>query len=61
LFDTYKPVPLLLKRLKPEDVARLAPLGFSHCTMLGRYYFELSEEIRGGQLRPLRNPANIED
>jgi len=47
--------------VKAEDVARLAPLGFSHCTMLGRYYFELSAAVQGGQLRPLRNPERAED
>lgn len=47
--------------VKAEDVARLSPLGFAHCAMLGRYYFELSEAAHGGKLRPLRNPESPED
>lgn len=47
--------------VKDEDVARLAPLGFAHCNMLGRYYFELSETAKGGKLRPLRNPDSTDD
>ena len=46
--------------IKPEDVARLSPLGFEHCNMLGRYQFSLPEFIGQGQLRPLRNPADPE-
>ncbi len=44
-----------------EDIARLFPLGFAHCNMLGRYQFELPEEVRQGKLRPLRNPLGTED
>ena len=40
-----------------EDVARLSPLGSEHVGMLGRYHFELSEPIAGGELRPLQDPA----
>lgn len=38
------------------DVARLSSLGFDHLRMLGRYNFSLPENIRNGQLRPLRRP-----
>jgi|GEM_PF-6861376 len=39
------------------DVARLSPLGFDHLRMLGRYNFSLPDDIRDGQLRPLRRPT----
>ena len=42
--------------VKPEDVARLSPLGFGHFNFLGRYSFNLSEPIAKGNLRPLINP-----
>ena len=47
--------------IKPEDVARLSPLGFEHCNLLGRYHFSVPEYIQQGQLRPLRNPADLND
>lgn len=43
---------------KPEDVARLSPLGFTHVNMLGRYAFSLPEMVARGELRPLRDPQN---
>jgi len=47
--------------VKPEDVARLSPLGFEHRNLLGRYHFSVPEYIQQGQLRPLRNPADPND
>ena len=47
--------------VRPEDVARLSPLGFEHINMLGRYAFILPDQIARGALRPLRNPANASD
>ena len=47
--------------VRPEDVARLSPLGFDHINMLGRYAFILPDQIARGELRPLRDPRNIED
>ena len=44
--------------VKPEDVARLWPLGHRHFNFLGRYSFNQSAP-RDGQLRPLRDPNNI--
>ncbi|CAO5185801.1 transposase [Frankia sp. AiPs1] len=38
------------------DITRLSPLGFDHLRMLGRYNFSLPDDIRDGQLRPLRTP-----
>ena len=43
--------------IRPEDVARLSPLGFEHVNLLGRYAFSLPESVIRGELRPLRNPA----
>jgi len=42
--------------VRPEDVARLSPLGFKHINMLGRYAFTLPDMVARGELRPLRNP-----
>lgn len=41
---------------KPEDIARLSPLLHHHINVLGRYQFELSDALKGGNLRPLRDP-----
>jgi TnpA family transposase len=46
--------------VRPEDVARLSPLGFRHVNMLGRYAFSLPEFIARGELRPLRDPQNAD-
>jgi hypothetical protein len=43
---------------KPEDVARLSPLGHKHINMLGRYTFTLPDMVARGELRPLRDPHN---
>ena len=42
--------------VRPEDVARLSPLGHKHVNMLGRYAFTLPEAVARGELRPLRDP-----
>lgn len=42
-----------------EDVARLSPLGNAHINMLGHYFFELPQEIQKGEMRPLRNLAEV--
>ena len=34
--------------VKPEDVARLSPLGYSHVNMLGRYAFTLPDFVARG-------------
>ena len=46
--------------VKPEDMARLSPLGSKHFNVLGRYHFELSDAVRRGELRPLRDPNDFE-
>jgi hypothetical protein len=47
--------------VKPEDVARLSPLGHEHINVLGRYSFALAEGIAQGELRPLRHPDEGDD
>jgi TnpA family transposase len=47
--------------VRAEDVARLSPLGFDHINMLGRYAFILPDLVARGELRPLRNPAIVDD
>ena len=44
--------------VRPEDVARLSPLGMKHINMLGRYAFTLPDTVARGELRPLRDPKN---
>ncbi len=44
---------------KSEDVARLSPLVFEHINLLGRYAFSVPEAVTRGELRPLRNPAEV--
>jgi TnpA family transposase len=46
--------------IKPEDLARLSPLGYRHINMLGRYSFALPEAIGRGELRSLREPSSGE-
>ena len=43
-----------------EDVARLSPLGHDHINMLGRYSFAVPESVTRGELRPLRNPTDVD-
>jgi hypothetical protein len=47
--------------VKPEDVARLSPLGHEHINVLGRYSFALAEGIAQGELRPLRHSDDGDD
>jgi TnpA family transposase len=46
--------------VRDEDIARLSPLGYKHIHMHGRYHFRLSKRVRGGRLRPLRDPSILE-
>ena len=43
------------------DLARVSPLSHSHINVLGRYSFELDESLAGVGLRPLRDPAEIDE
>jgi hypothetical protein len=45
--------------VKSEDVARLSPLVLEHINLLGRYAFSVPEAVTRGELRPLRNPADV--
>ena len=47
--------------VRPEDIARLSPLGFQHVNMLGRYSFNLPESLARGELCPLRDPNDPEE
>jgi len=47
--------------VRPENVARLSPLGFDHFNMLGRYAFTLPDGIARSELRPLRDPCHTAD
>ena len=44
------------------DVWRLSPLVHKHLNFLGRYHFSLPGDVRGGELRELRDPnAGLEE
>ena len=45
----------------PDDVARLSPMGHGHINLLGRYQFAVPEPVLRGELRPLRDPAEVEE
>jgi len=44
--------------IRDEDVARLSPLIHDHIHMPGRYSFFMPEEVKKGELWPLRDPAS---
>ena len=44
--------------VRPEDEARLSPLGHEHINLLERYSFAVPESVARGEFRPLRNPAD---
>jgi len=47
--------------VRDEDVSRLSPLMHEHINMLGRYSFFVPEAVANGELRPLRDPAGIDN
>lgn len=47
--------------LKEEDEARLSPLSHKHVNMLGHYSFTLAEQVLNGQLRPLKQPPELDE
>ncbi|OMH27556.1 Tn3 family transposase [Motiliproteus sp. MSK22-1] len=47
--------------VKEEDEARLSPLGYKHVNMLGHYSFTLAEQVMNGQLRPLKQPSELDE
>ncbi len=46
---------------KEEDEARLSPLSHKHVNMLGHYSFTLAEQVLNGQLRPLKQPSDLDE
>lgn len=47
--------------VKVEDEARLSPLSHKHVNMLGHYSFTLTEQVLNGQLRPLKQPPELDE
>lgn len=47
--------------IREEDVERLSPLRSEHVHLLGRYHFSLAENVKQGELRPLRDRQEPED
>src|ERR1043165_5787580 len=47
--------------VRPEDIERIWPLGFQHINMLGRYSFDLPEQLMRGELRSLRDRSDAAD
>ena len=46
--------------VRDEDVARLSPfIHERHINLLGRYSFAVPEAVTRGELRPLRNPNEL--
>jgi TnpA family transposase len=43
-------------RINEDDVRRLSPFVRGHINLLGRYTFLVSDEVKRGELRPLRDP-----
>ena len=44
----------------PEDVARISPLKHAHINVLGRYHFEMPDDVAAGAMRPLRDPDALD-
>lgn len=47
--------------VKQDDVARISPMRHGHINVLGRYHFEMADDIAAGAMRPLRDPDAIND
>jgi TnpA family transposase len=43
------------RTVNDEDIARLSPALYEHINPYGKYAFEVSEDLRGAKLRPLRS------
>ena len=50
-----------VRDVKEEDEARLSPLSHKHVNMLGHYSFTLAEQVLNGQLRPLKQPSELDE
>jgi len=44
--------------INDEDTLRLSAFAYSHLNMLGRYSFAMPDEVKRGELRPLRDSEN---
>lgn len=44
-----------------KNIERLSPLRHEHINLLGRYHFTLAENVRQGEMRPLRDPQESEE
>jgi hypothetical protein len=49
------------EEVREEDLARVSPLVREHIHVLGRYQFSLEELVAEGGVRPLRDPAEIDE
>jgi TnpA family transposase len=47
--------------IRPEDVARLSPIGHEHVNVYGKYSFALAESIQQGAFLPLRELDETEE
>ena len=45
--------------IKQEDLARLSPLDFKHVNFLGKYHFDLPDDLKQGKLRPFKTTHSI--
>jgi len=43
-----------------EDISRLSPLGYQHINILGRYHFNLPDDLKNGAMRPLRDKSDFD-
>ena len=44
----------------PADIARISPLKHAHINVLGRYHFEMPDDVAAGAMRPLRDPDALD-
>ena len=49
------------EEVREEDLARVSPLVREHVHVLGRYQFTLEKSVAEGGVRPLRDPAAIDE
>ncbi|WP_276321266.1 Tn3 family transposase [Deinococcus fonticola] len=47
--------------VKDDDMVRLSPMRHGHINVLGRYHFEMADDIAAGAMRPLRDPDAINE
>lgn len=47
--------------MREEDLAQVSPLACERVHVLGRYQFTLEESVAEGDVRPLQDPAEIDE